>query len=79
MINVWVSAAATVPVVVSVLRELVALARYRVRPASVERVLHDLGPGSRVVDREPDGAVIEVTIAGGSGAGSDRQRDEPTS
>lgn len=62
MTNVWVLAISTVPVVVAALRELVALRRYRLRRASIERVLHDLSPGSRVVDQDADGAVVEVTI-----------------
>ncbi|MGW6932666.1 hypothetical protein ACWGE0_21605 [Lentzea sp. NPDC054927] len=68
MSNAWI-ALGVLPVVAAVLRELVALRRYRVRRASIESVVGRLGPGSRVVDRDPGGAVIEVTV--------DRVRDEP--
>ncbi|MCR6488248.1 hypothetical protein M8542_36005 [Amycolatopsis sp. OK19-0408] len=43
-------------------RQLIALLRYRVRRASVERVIAQAAPGSRIIDRDADGAVVDVTI-----------------
>ncbi|WP_143267024.1 hypothetical protein [Amycolatopsis thailandensis] len=55
-----------------VARELIALWRYRLRRASVERVVTMMAPGGRVIDRDPDGAVIEVDLHDiGAGSGSD--------
>ncbi|SEQ50915.1 hypothetical protein SAMN05216188_103272 [Lentzea xinjiangensis] len=60
--NAWMVALGLVPVVSVLVRELVALHRYRARRTSIENVVRHLGPGGRVVDRDPDGAVIEVTL-----------------
>ncbi|MFE0022951.1 hypothetical protein [Amycolatopsis sp. NPDC059021] len=43
-------------------REMTTLWRYHLRRASIERVVAGVGPGGRVIDREPDGAVIEVSV-----------------
>lgn len=44
------------------MRQVVALLRYRVRRASIERVISRATPGSRIIDRDSDGAVVEVTV-----------------
>lgn len=62
MTDMWTLAIVTVPAAVATLREVGAVWRYRLRRASIERVLRDLGPGSRVVDQDPTGAVISVTV-----------------
>lgn len=62
MSDSWMFALGTAPLVAAVLRELLALRRYRVRRASIENVVRHLGPGSRVVDQDPGGAVIEVMV-----------------
>lgn len=43
-------------------RQVVGLLRYRTRRASIERLVAGAEPGSRVVDRDADGAVVEVTV-----------------
>ncbi|KJK48721.1 hypothetical protein UK23_16280 [Lentzea aerocolonigenes] len=60
--NGWMLALGLVPVVPVLVRELVALRRYQVRRKSIENVVRQLGPGGRVVDQDPGGAVIEVTV-----------------
>ncbi|MET8848516.1 hypothetical protein [Amycolatopsis sp. NPDC004625] len=44
-------------------RQLIALLRYRVRRASVERVIAQAAPGTRIIDRDADGAVVDVTLS----------------
>lgn len=62
MDNAWMLALGLVPLVSVLVRELVALRRYRTRRTSIENVVRHLGAGGRVVDRDPGGAVIEVTV-----------------
>lgn len=45
-------------------REVVALRRCRARRASLENLVAGPGRCLRVVDRDADGAVIEITTAG---------------
>ncbi|GAA2776998.1 hypothetical protein GCM10010470_07340 [Saccharopolyspora taberi] len=68
MIDVWVLAVATTTIVAAVAREWFALRRYLVRRRSVERVVASAAPGSRVVDREADGATLDVVTAPGGSA-----------
>ncbi|OXM59657.1 hypothetical protein CF165_46535 [Amycolatopsis vastitatis] len=46
----------------ALMRQVVALLRYRVRRASIERVISRVTPGSRILDRDSDGAVFEITV-----------------
>lgn len=59
---------------VTVARELIALRRYRVRTASIERLAGAATGGLRVVDRGADGSVIDVTVGGDSITCGPRQR-----
>lgn len=60
--DAWMWALGLVPLVSVLGRELLALRRYRVRRASIENVVRHLGPGGRVVDQDPGGSVVEVTV-----------------
>jgi hypothetical protein len=78
MVNAWM-VIALVPTAVALARELLRLCRYALRRASIERVvattvLH----GSRVVDRDDNGALFELTIERRSpepSAGFDQERE----
>ena len=43
-----------------VVREWIALRRYCARRDSVERLVAGLAPGSRITDRDTDGAVLDA-------------------
>lgn len=60
MSDLWMLAAITSTA--GAVRELIALRRCRARWASIERVVARAMPGTRLVDRDRDGAVIDVTI-----------------
>ena len=47
----------------AVLRGLIDLWHYRVRRVSVKRVAASAVPGAQVVDRDADGAVMDMTIS----------------
>jgi hypothetical protein len=54
---------ALAPTAVVLARELLGLCRYALRRASIERVAATtILPGSRVVDRDDNGALFELTI-----------------
>jgi hypothetical protein len=60
MAMVWVVAvASTVP---GLVKELVGLYRYVLRRASIERMVAMVGPGSRVVDQDGNGNIVEVAV-----------------
>lgn len=53
---------AAVSAISALARQVVALIRYQTRRASIERLVAGAKPGSRVVDRDADGAVVDVTV-----------------
>ena len=67
MSRAWVEAAIAATALTTpaapVLRGLIDLWRYRMRRASVERVTAKAVPGTRIVDRDSDGAVMDLTIS----------------
>lgn len=78
MVNAWM-VIAWVPTAVALVRELLRLCRYVLRRVSIEgvvamTVLH----GSRVVDRDDNGALFELTIERRlpePSVGSDQERE----
>lgn len=63
VIQTWaVVAVAGSTTVAGLVRELVALCRHRARRASLERLVAGEARCLRVVDRDADGAVIDITI-----------------
>lgn len=65
MVETWaVVVMAALTAVAGVARELVALHRCRARRASLENLVAGPGRCLRVVDRDADGAVIEIITAG---------------
>lgn len=77
VVNAWM-VIALAPTAVALVRELIGLCRYVLRRASIERVAATtVLPGSRVVDRDDNGALFELTIERRSSevpAGSDHER-----
>jgi hypothetical protein len=61
MISGW-SLAGLVALVALVARDLIALRRHRIRHASIGRLFSSASPGTLIIDREPDGAVVEISI-----------------
>jgi hypothetical protein len=62
MVNAWM-VIALAPTAVALTRELLELCRYALRRASIERVAATIVlPGSRVVYRDDNGALFELTI-----------------
>lgn len=78
MVNAWM-VIALAPTAVALARELLRLCRYALRRPSIERVAAmTVLPGSRVVDRDDNGALFELTIKRRSPeppAGSDHERE----
>jgi hypothetical protein len=78
MVNAWM-VIALAPPAVALVRELLGLCRYVLRRTSIERVAAmTVLPGSRVVDRDDNGASFELTIERHSPeapASSDHERE----
>lgn len=78
MVNAWM-VIAWVPAAVALAREVLRLCRYALRRASIERVVATtVLRGSRVVDRDDNGALFELTIERRSpelSVGSDQERE----
>jgi hypothetical protein len=76
MVDAWAVGIVLGSAALGVGRELIALRRHRQRRSSVERVIAHLAPGSRLVDRDRDGAVVDVTIDHATSASlGDHRRD----
>jgi hypothetical protein len=78
MVNAWMVIAALAPTAAALVREVLGLCRYALRRISIERVVATtVLPGSRVVDRDDNGALFELAIERRSPelpAGSDHER-----
>jgi hypothetical protein len=62
-VGFWGVLAVEVPLMVIVLRELVAARRDSVRRSSLERLVSSAPPaGVRIIDRASDGGVIEIVM-----------------
>jgi hypothetical protein len=78
MVNTWM-VISLAPTAVALVREVLGLCRYALRRVSIERVAATtVLPGSRVVDRDDNGALFELMIERRSPeppTGSDHERE----
>jgi hypothetical protein len=63
MIEMSALAVAVVSAALAFAREVIALRRYRIRRASIERLVASAGPGARIIDRDADGASVDITVS----------------
>lgn len=61
MISMW-AVVVVASAALACVRTLIALQRSAIRRSSIERIVARLAPGSRIVDRDADGAVLDITV-----------------
>lgn len=58
----WGFAGVATMVAAVVVRDLIGLRRHCMRHESLNRLTSKASPGTRIIDREPDGAIVEITV-----------------
>jgi hypothetical protein len=58
----WAVLVGVTPIITVLCRELVSLRRDAVRRASIVRIVRDCTGGIRIVDRTPQGDVLEIEV-----------------